>query len=695
MRLEQGKVISDRYEIQEQLGSGGMAIVYRALDLKLDRFVTLKVMREDLEEGFIERFYKEAQSVASLSHTNIVKVYDYGEDSGIHYIVMEYVDGTTLKDLIVKKAPFDEESTLGVAVQIASGLLHAHKNDVIHRDIKPQNILVTHDGSVKIADFGIARAAKVSTLTSNANSMGSVHYFSPEQARGGFVDHKSDIYSLGVTMFEMATGKLPYNGETAVAIALKHINDPFPNPQELNTDISDNLKHIIDKSTEKSSNRRYVAIEDMYRDMKKTINNVDLDTPSFEDSPTVVISKEDREAIRKQEQSYKAKMRNNPQKNNTQKSTEDEYGPYDDKNNNRKVMIAAFSTAAVFIAIITMASFLIFNHFRPVHPPDIVGLTVDHAMQIAQPLNLDVATIAREYSEEYEAGIIMHQQPSPDRTLPRGESIHVVVSRGSAFFPMPNVINDLATDVTNHLQTLVFEIIEESYNDVNLPAGLVIQTIPPAGTLISHEQTVTIYVSLGPDNSHFPMPNLWAMSETMAVEKLQDLGLIVGHITRSPSPFYTEGSIFGQSISPGEEVMAGDIVELTISTGVTIPTPTPTPTPAPTPTPTPEPADPPATITASDTSSAVVTTQVRHSTLSIALWEISTETESVHLRVYKRPEGGALNMIVNYPVNIGQFPLPLPISGTGRAEYLVFSVDENGAETLRSRTNVDFTLPNV
>jgi len=695
LRLEQGKVISDRYEIQEQLGSGGMAIVYRALDLKLDRFVTLKVMREDLEEGFIERFYKEAQSVASLSHTNIVKVYDYGEDSGIHYIVMEYVDGTTLKDLIVKKAPFDEESTLGVAVQIASGLLHAHKNDVIHRDIKPQNILVTHDGSVKIADFGIARAAKVSTLTSNANSMGSVHYFSPEQARGGFVDHKSDIYSLGVTMFEMATGKLPYNGETAVAIALKHINDPFPNPQELNTDISDNLKHIIDKSTEKSSNRRYVAIEDMYRDMKKTINNVDLDTPSFEDSPTVVISKEDREAIRKQEQSYKAKMRNNPQKNNTQKSTEDEYGPYDDKNNNRKVMIAAFSTAAVFIAIITMASFLIFNHFRPVHPPDIVGLTVDHAMQIAQPLNLDVATIAREYSEEYEAGIIMHQQPSPDRTLPRGESIHVVVSRGSAFFPMPNVINDLATDVTNHLQTLVFEIIEESYNDVNLPAGLVIQTIPPAGTLISHEQTVTIYVSLGPDNSHFPMPNLWAMSETMAVEKLQDLGLIVGHITRSPSPFYTEGSIFGQSISPGEEVMAGDIVELTISTGVTIPTPTPTPTPAPTPTPTPEPADPPATITASDTSSAVVTTQVRHSTLSIALWEISTETESVHLRVYKRPEGGALNMIVNYPVNIGQFPLPLPISGTGRAEYLVFSVDENGAETLRSRTNVDFTLPNV
>lgn len=695
MRLEQGKVISDRYEIQEQLGSGGMAIVYRALDLKLDRFVTLKVMREDLEEGFIERFYKEAQSVASLSHTNIVKVYDYGEDSGIHYIVMEYVDGTTLKDLIVKKAPFDEESTLGVAVQIASGLLHAHKNDVIHRDIKPQNILVTHDGSVKIADFGIARAAKVSTLTSNANSMGSVHYFSPEQARGGFVDHKSDIYSLGVTMFEMATGKLPYNGETAVAIALKHINDPFPNPQELNTDISDNLKHIIDKSTEKSSNRRYVAIEDMYRDMKKTINNVDLDTPSFEDSPTVVISKEDREAIRKQEQSYKAKMRSNPQKNNTQKSNEDEYGPYDDKNNNRKVMIAAFSTAAVFIAIITMASFLIFNHFRPVHPPDIVGLTVDHAMQIAQPLNLDVATIAREYSEEYEAGIIMHQQPSPDRTLPRGESIHVVVSRGSAFFPMPNVINDLATDVTNHLQTLVFEIIEESYNDVNLPAGLVIQTIPPAGTLISHEQTVTIYVSLGPDNSHFPMPNLWAMSETMAVEKLQDLGLIVGHITRSPSPFYTEGSIFGQSISPGEEVMAGDIVELTISTGVTIPTPTPTPTPAPTPTPTPEPADPPATITASDTSSAVVTTQVRHSTLSIALWEISTETESVHLRVYKRPEGGALNMIVNYPVNIGQFPLPLPISGTGRAEYLVFSVDENGAETLRSRTNVDFTLPNV
>ena len=683
MRLEQGKVISDRYEVQEQLGSGGMAIVYRALDLKLDRSVTLKVMRDDLEEGFIERFYKEAQSVASLSHANIVKVFDYGEDNGVHYIVMEYVDGTTLKDLIVKKAPFDETSTLGVAVQIARGLLHAHKNDVIHRDIKPQNILVTHDGSVKIADFGIARAAKASTLTSNVNSMGSVHYFSPEQARGGFVDHKSDIYALGVTIFEMATGVLPYDGEAAVVVALKHINEPFPDPQALNPDVSDHLKHIICKATEKSSTKRYSVIEDMYRDMKDTINNVDiLDGPTFEDSPTVIISKDDRDIIRQNRRDFTDQLR---------MAYEDEEP---EEKTDRKMLIAAFSTAAVLVTFITIAAVLIFNHFRPqmVNPPDVTGLFIEQANVVAEPFGLSVVQIGAEFSDDFDVGMIMEQLNLPEDTLRQGEPIHVIISLGSEFFPLPDVTLRIKDDAVSDLEDLELEVYIIDYDNIELPRDTVMRTNPEPGELVSHNQVITLYVSLGPENSRFPMPNLRQLQEAEAIELLEGLGLIVAPINRIPNVFYTEGTVSGQSVDPGELVIAGEIVEITVSTGTSTaaaPAPTPdatepAPTPSPTPTPPLAPPDIPETVPV-----------IVQSTLTIALWDVPPGTETVHLRIYKLPEGGALEPIVNYPVSVNDFPIPLQISGSGLVSYIIYSV-ENGIPVRRSVTPVDFSaLANV
>ena len=269
MLLNPGTVLSGRYEILEKIGSGGMAVVYRGRDRKLDRYVTVKVLREEFigDEEFIERFRSEACSAARLSHPNIVRAYDVGEDGDINYIVNEYIHGDTLKKAIKEKAPFDSRSTINVAIQIASALSQAHKAHIVHRDIKPQNILVGTDGVVKVTDFGIARAATASTMTTTANAAGSVHYFSPEQARGGYVDEKSDIYSLGITMFEMITGVLPFQGNNSVSIALMHINDELPDIRQYNPNCSPSLEGIIKKATMKKADERYASIDLLLADL--------------------------------------------------------------------------------------------------------------------------------------------------------------------------------------------------------------------------------------------------------------------------------------------------------------------------------------------------------------------------------------------------------------------------------------------
>lgn len=276
MLLNPGSVLGDRYEIIEKIGSGGMAVVYRGKDKKLDRYVTIKVLWEEFigDEEFIERFRSEACSAARLSHPNIVRVYDVGEDGEINYIVMEYIHGDTLKTAIRKKAPFDSRSTINVAIQIASALSQAHKAHIVHRDIKPQNILVGTDGVVKVTDFGIARAARATTMTTTANAAGSVHYFSPEQARGGYVDEKSDIYSLGITMFEMITGVLPFQGNNSVSIALKHINEELPDIRQYNPNCTPSLEGIIKKATMKKADERYASIDLMLADLMRARTEV-------------------------------------------------------------------------------------------------------------------------------------------------------------------------------------------------------------------------------------------------------------------------------------------------------------------------------------------------------------------------------------------------------------------------------------
>ncbi|MCL2016038.1 MAG: Stk1 family PASTA domain-containing Ser/Thr kinase [Defluviitaleaceae bacterium] len=693
MRLEQGSIVSDRYQVEEHLGTGGMAVVYRALDIKLDRQVTLKIMREDLEEGYVERFYKEAQSVAGLSHANIVKVYDYGEDDLMRYIVMEYIDGTSLKDLIVRKAPFDDDTTLSVAVQIAEGLLHAHKNDVVHRDIKPQNILVTHDGIVKIADFGIARVAKVTTLTSNTNSMGSVHYFSPEQARGGFVDHRSDIYSLGITMFEMATAKLPYDGDSVVSIALKHINDPFPDPQEQNANISDKLAHIIRKATEKSSVKRYTAIEDMYRDIKSAINNVDF-IPKFDfiDSPTVEISPEELESIR--------------QKSEPQRPFFDDAPAYGgDKQTERKVMFTAFGVAAILVAIVTVVALAIYNVLNPplFDVPDIVGMTLEQASLLTDPLELTILIAAWEFSEDYEHGIIVEQNLIPPTRIPTTTPIHVVLSLGTAYFDMPNVIFTEQDPAVEYLEARGLGVILQNRPDEQVPAGIVLETIPAAGETVAHYQLIIMYVSIGAENNgveypetpeSFSMISVIGMYEEHAIEFLEEQGLIVGEITRQANVMFAEGTISAQSIAPGTPVEPGTTIDIVVSTGAGIPDPTPPPppTPAPEPTPEPEPTPAPEPTPEPTPTPPPAPLEPANSILVVNLWEVAEGTESVHLLILQSEGGGDPTTITNYTVPVAEFPLTLSVFGTDFSQFLIFSVNEDGSEQLRFSEHIDFSV---
>ena len=419
MNLETGALISDRYRIINKIGVGGMAVVYRAKDEKLDRDVTFKVLKEEFvnDNEFIKRFSVEARAAARLSHVNIVNVYDVGNDGDIYYIVMEYIDGYTLKEMISKKAPFDNQEALGVAIQIASALEHAHNNNIIHRDIKPQNILVTRDergGKIKVTDFGIARAT--SSTTTTTDSMGSVHYFSPEQARGGFVDAKSDIYSLGIVMFEMITGIMPFDGDSPVALAMKHINEPLPDIKRFNPKASDSIVQIILKATEKLSSNRYQTIEDMNNDLKRALTNssgdfVKRNELAMDDSPTVAISQEDLAAIRQnsggdKKQKTKEIIIDDIEDIDNEEIDDNDYlkdkdEDFYEKRKERNTIIAAIATAISIIAILTVIGVYFVNSAKTaVIVPEFVGMAIEDAERLAE-MNSIFVVQETEYNVEH------------------------------------------------------------------------------------------------------------------------------------------------------------------------------------------------------------------------------------------------------------------------------------------------------
>lgn len=545
-----GMLIGERYEIIEKIGTGGMSDVYKAKCHKLNRFVAIKVLKQEFSENtnFVSKFRIEAQAAAGLMHPNIVNVYDVGEEHGIYYIVMELVEGITLKKYIEKKARLSVKESVTIAIQVSMGIEAAHNNHIIHRDIKPQNIIISKDGKVKVTDFGIAKAATSNTITSNV--MGSVHYTSPEQARGGYSDEKSDIYSLGITLFEMLTGRVPFNGETTVAIAIKHIQEEIPSPRDYVAEIPVSVEQIVFKCTQKSPDRRYQSVPELVDDLKKSLMNPDEDFVKVidmnEGGQTRAITEQDYEKIKKQSarrDTYEDSVRKNPapvkntstQKNRPKKPREAARAAQEELEEDDHTMERITTVLAVVAAILIGVTVLILvgNQF---------GL-FDFLINSGRPDG---------------------SQQTPQQTqesLPEQED-----KNNNA--EIPNVVGKSRAEAVSILEREGFVVNRTEAHSDTVEKDNVIATSPEAGSRAARGSAVSITISLGSDNSKITMPDLLGKNEMDATMLLVELGLKVGKVEYiSYEDAAMTDLIVYQSESVGAHVDAGAEIDIKISTG--------------------------------------------------------------------------------------------------------------------------------
>lgn len=709
MKLEQGTVVSERYQILELIGVGGMSYVYRARDLKLERDVTFKVLKEEFssDEEFIKRFSVEARAAAKLSHPNIVTVYDVGNDGNISYIVMEYIDGYTLKELITKKAPFENDEVLGVAIQICSALENAHKNNIVHRDIKPQNILVTRDGTIKVTDFGIARAASSATLT--VESVGSVHYFSPEQARGVYVDSKSDIYSLGIVLFEMVTGRVPFDGDSAVSLAMKHMNDPIPDMRIFNPNVSDSIAKIVKKATEKVSSQRYQSAEEFNKDLKRALTNETGDFVKYNDietdtSPTVIISKQDREEIRElglaNRSAGDAEYDYTNEKPLYTRNVEPAYEEYNneeyeeyDKNTEKKVIIAAVITALAIIVLISVVGLFFMNGIidTDVTAPDLKLKTWDDAVKEASALSVYVSRGEDEYSEEVEENLIISQTPAAENKIKKGDTIKVVISKGSEKFELEDVTGLEISEAYEKFADVSLEISEEyEFND-EVSLGVIIRQEPEGGQLVLPDSRLKLYISKGQEQTKVTVPNVKGRSEANAKVLLQSAGLKVGSIVYDSSETVEEGYVIKQGVNAGEQVGRDYVVNLVISTGAPEREETPVAT---------ETIQPESAITDSETNSdtnnegesgeaqenttqgnEVLSGNTKSETLTVNP-VIEDGVDTVEVKVIKKTDSSTGEEVYSSTVGRDDFPLNITVSGSKPTEFQLYVNGQyEGSET--------------
>ena len=555
-----GRLLGNRYEIIEKIGSGGMATVYKAKCHVLNRYVAVKILRDEFttDEEFIKRFEVEAQSAASITHPNIVSVYDVGVDGNLYYIVMELIKGKTLKEIIIEeKGPLPWKWSVNIATQIASALEIAHKNHIIHRDIKPHNIIITEDGVAKVTDFGIAKAVSNSTITAFGTTIGSVHYFSPEHARGGFTDEKSDLYSLGVVMYEMLTGKVPFDADTPVSIALKHMQeDPKP-PIELNPNIPSAVNDIIMKALRKDTNLRYQNATAMLLDLKRALKepNGDFvdDNDYAEDFPTQRISTIDIENERI--------ASNRSQKNGKKPNKFVEFIK------THKALSAIIGLILLFIITIG-ATIGISNATRPkdVAIPNLVGKTVDEAKKILEENKLTYVEEESTYSTEYEAGQIISQTPPfvEGRKIKQKTEVKVVVSLGTEKTKVPKLkglTKEEAEDAADGAK-IKLEFIEETSKTVE--AGIIIKQEIDTDTEVNAGDTVKVYISIGTGIKQVVVTSVLYQEEATAKQSLEDLGLKVT-VEYGEDKTRGNGVVLKQSISSGEKVDEGTAITITVN----------------------------------------------------------------------------------------------------------------------------------
>ncbi len=590
-----GKLLDNRYEIMEQIGMGGMARVFRALDHRLNRQVAVKILREDLAEDaeLRRRFHEESQAVAMLSHPNIVAVYDVSRSSDVEYIVMELIDGITLKQYMQKKGnKLNWREALHFITQIVKALGHAHSRGIIHRDIKPHNIMVLRDGSVKVADFGIARVASGGHSTLTQEALGSVHYISPEQARGSHIDARSDLYSAGVVLYEMITGRLPFEGDTPVSVAIQHINSIPLSPREIDPAIPEALEAITMKAMAPDPDNRYLSADDMLADLeefRKNPNiNFDYNVSGFQDDeddvdktqvlPTAASISRVGSRVREPERVQNRSRSNPPPRHREREEDEEEYDDGPRRPNwpiiGAVAAILVFVVALLYIMFSTAFSGSLGAQTQNIRVPSVTGQLFSEAQANTELLNGFTLVQGETVESDQPAGTILQQSPDANSFVSGDDmTITVTVSSGEAEeVTMPPLEGKTLAQALSALQVdldLGLRVDYDSrseYHDT-IPEGCVISTIPEEGTVLSEGQQVILVMSLGKEETPMVMPNLIGMDEETAKKTITDMGLVVGQVQPSPSDEQEAGKVWYQSVAVNASVTEGTTVDIFVSTG--------------------------------------------------------------------------------------------------------------------------------
>lgn len=560
------RTLAERYELLEKIGDGGMAVVYKGRDRLLNRFVAIKILKPDFtkDQKFIESFRRESQAAASLSHPNIVNTYDVGREGHINYIVMELIEGQTLSDIIKEQGALKVWEAISITKQIAAALSHAHKNHIIHRDIKPHNILLTKDRIAKIADFGIAKAINTGTIVGNTGTiMGSVHYFSPEQARGGYVDEKSDIYSLGIVLFEMLTGTVPYDGDNPVTVAVKHMNDEMTPPSQLVDGIPPDVEDIVMKATDKYQINRYKSADEML----EALNQASLSAIGVSGGYGKNRNLDATVMMKAVNQDSSPRPKKEP--------IVPQGGGAKSLKGKKKLILSKVKVAAIILALICAipASQLLLTVIEAGIVPkevsvfDVTGMTVEEATTKLEEIGLSLEVDKEVSSSDYGEGLIVSQEPLPDMIVKTGKTIKVNVSKGMEEGTVPNVIGKTLSDAVFLLESYGYAKggVSEEYSE--MPIGVIIRQSPKAGDKVEDGTSVSMVVSLGEEVYTTTVPNMIGLDVDQAKEALEREGLALGNIDYAPSNTFPMNLVIGQSFSPGDSVDSGTPIDLTISAG--------------------------------------------------------------------------------------------------------------------------------
>lgn len=671
--LMPGILLGERYEIIEKVGAGGMSIVYKARDNRLQRYVAIKELREEFvkDQEFVMKFRREALAAASLSHPNIVGIYDVGSDHDIHYIVMEYIEGHTLKEVIEAEGPFDTKTVLNLGVQIVSALKHAHKKKIIHRDIKPQNILITNDHVLKVTDFGIAKAVDSSTIVATGNAIGSVHYFSPEQAKGKFVNETSDLYSCGIVLFELATKKLPFEADSHISIALKHINEEIPRPSSFNPAIPDNLEQLILKATSKSQADRYQNADEMLYDMQAILRNPNYVVKRNEVlDKTILLTPEETEIIRTKGRDFEEASKEEsiqedmPAESNSIYETEQDFAEDDEEDVSKfyKVLVSVGGVLATLalVVVISLACVLwlpSLGKAKTVSVPDIKGLTVEEATEKLKDSSLKIA-VEEEPNSDYEDGIIFEQDPGVGEAVKKNSTITVKVAQNETDdeeeikeIVLPDFIGEKSTDAMKSITELGLYVEIETREDDSAEPQTVVDQSPGAGVTLKTGDTVTIVVSTESQTDTVVVPNVKGLSIESARSSFESAGLRLGAQREEYSDNIAEGCIIDQGISYGTEVNQNTAVDVVVSIGPKEEEPSPEPSDNPEPSDSPEPNEVP---------------EVSESTQSFTIYlpEGTEPKDSYHVKAVLTTANGS-SVVYDSQVNASDFPVTISLTGSG------------------------------